>query len=74
MIPKFIKTYDNIIFFAFNKVNDKYVCIPKMIDDYNTYLSNFNEESNNLEEAYIYFLMNNGLYFICLQYLIVNKL
>ena len=34
MIPLFIKTYDNIIFFAFNKVNDKYVCIPKMVDDY----------------------------------------
>lgn len=34
MIPCFIKTSNNIIFFTFGIIDDKYVCIPKKIDDY----------------------------------------
>ena len=34
MIPCFVKTADNIIFFVFGIIGDKYVCIPKKIDDY----------------------------------------
>ncbi len=56
MIPKFIKTYDNIIFFAFNKVNDKYICIPKMVDDYKgrSYQEWF-DEKNVLSKYFSYF-------------------
>jgi len=33
-LPYFIKTFDNIIWFAINKVNDKYLCIPKYLKSY----------------------------------------
>lgn len=34
MIPIFIQTNDNNIFFAFNKIENNYICIPKKIRDY----------------------------------------
>lgn len=34
MLPYFIKTIDNIIWFAINRVNDKYLCIPKYLKSY----------------------------------------
>lgn len=34
MVPMFIKTTDDIIWFAFNKYNDEYICFPKIIGKY----------------------------------------
>lgn len=34
MVPKFIRTTDNIIWFAFNKIDDDYLCFPKKIGNY----------------------------------------
>lgn len=34
MVPMFIQTKDNILWFTFNRINDEYICFPKIVDNY----------------------------------------
>lgn len=34
MLPIFIKDKRNTVFFAFNQINNSYLCFPKIVENY----------------------------------------
>lgn len=60
MVPCFLKTKDNIIWFAINKINDEYLCFPKYINNYKgkKYTEWFDYKNNILKK---YLKIQKGL-------------